>query len=893
MQSQRKIAVLLILVLSFFAAPAVLAQHTRAATDPFGKPLPSHEESRSRLERLLGRTITDHTPIQRGPVGSAQEPFEGTDVPVAYTLSDSGVFAQATPADLAETPDVKFTPKVKEIVASLGADPEKLYLYVKNGYQFTPYVGSQKGSQGTELESAGNDFDQASFLIALLRDAGVPARYVFGSMFIRTDAALNWLGVDSPAAALRVLQWQGVPARFVKAGGGSLLVDRVWVQALIDRHGPKPRWVPMDPAFKQYQVTPASPLATSVPFDESAYLHLSPADRRTAYDFLASNLQNSLNATAPGTTVDDVVRKSSIIPTVFPKGLPGRLENRARHRGEASDLTDAQRYLVAVSTVDVQGLSAQASFRLPEVYGQRLTVSFPPATTADQALVQASGGYYNAPADQLHVVASINLNGQAVATGSRPVSIGDGHFVVVDLLFPGATQPATLFHTVFAGGYFGLGLDAPGNTAPQIAERKQGSLQAQFTSSDPTYDDSTTGDFLNSTALVYLNNVQSERLKIGALFSAAQVMDVSEALTMQNIVIESTSSGLRFRPNARVIDAQRVAGRLFSDNGDDTNAPELAQIEGLGSSLLESRLWDTFTGLQSISTTRGLQVANANGIPIYHIDQINIGSLLPTMNAFPDVLQNVLNEVNAGFMVTIPRDTIIMNQWIGSVWIEETPDGFPLAYLIEGGLFGGSTTQDPKNRQNNNPSCSDLSAAFDAASGNFNSDFNRAVAFQESRWTQFDASGDPKTYENSNGSVDIGVMQVNDNNSGEVVTLPDGTQVTVDVQKLQNDFQYNIQIGSAILNSDLLRAQKILQGMGVSNPSDSDLITQAYYIYNHGSNKPPGFNYVNGVLEPVDYSNDSTVSQGAKDAQNNALSVQRIFNNQSWTTGKTGCQGPQ
>ncbi len=537
--------------------------------------------------------------------------------------------------------------------------------------------------------------------------------------------------------------------------------------------------------------------------------------------------------------------------------------------------------------------SAQASFRLPEIYGQRLTVSFPPATTADQALVQASGGYYNTPADQLHVVASINLNGQAVATGSRAVSIGDGHFVVVDLLFPGAAQPATVFHTVFAGGYFGLGLDAPGNTAPKIAERKQANLQTQLTSSDPTYDDSTTGDFLNNTALVYLNNVQSERLKVGALFSAAHVMDVSEALTMQNIVIEYTNNGLHFRPNARVIDAQRVSGRLFSDNGDDTNAPELAQIEGLGSSLLESRLWDTFTGIQSISTTRGLQVANANNIPIYHIDHTNISSLLPTMNVFPDVLQNVLNEVNAGFAVTIPRDTIILNQWAGSIWIEQSPDGLSAAYLIEGGLFGGSTTQDPKNRQNNNPSCSDLSAAFDASSGNFNSDFNRAVAFQESRWTQFDRSGDPKTYENSNGSVDIGVMQVNDNNSGEIVTLPDGTQVTVDVQKLQNDFQYNVQIGSAIFNSDLVRAQKILQGLGVSNPSDSDLITQAYYIYNHGSNKPPGFNYVNGVLQPIDYSNDSTVSQGAKDAQNNALSVQSIFSNQSWTTGKTGCQGPQ
>jgi hypothetical protein len=72
-------------------------------------------------------------------------------------------------------------------------------------------------------------------------------------------------------------------------------------------------------------------------------------------------------------------------------------------------------------------------------------------------VIKASGGYYNAPADQLRVAAAIKLNGQTVTTGSRSVSIGDGHYVVVDLLFPGATQPATLFHTVFAGGYYGLG----------------------------------------------------------------------------------------------------------------------------------------------------------------------------------------------------------------------------------------------------------------------------------------------------------------------------------------------------------------------------------------------------------------------------------------------------
>jgi hypothetical protein len=888
MRSRQKFIVSLCLLL-VITLPVYAQSGT--GTDPYGKPLGSREQQRAQLEQLLGRTITNHLPIQRGPAAVATDPFDGADVPVAFTLSEAGTLAQATAADLAETPDVKFTPEVKDIVANIGPDPEKLYLYVKNGYQFTPYLGSQKGSIGTERELSGNDFDQASFLIALLRDAGIPARYAFGSMLIPSDAALNWLGVDSADAALRVLQFQGIPARFVNTGGGSLLVNRVWVQAFVDRHGPNPRWVPMDPAFKQNQVTQASPLATGVAFDESAYLSLPPTDSRTAYEFLASSLQSHLDTVAPGTTVDDVTRKSTIIETAFPKGLPGRLENHVKTSGEASELGDNQRYLVAVSTVDDQGLSAQAIFRLPEIYAQRVTISFPPASAADQALVQASGGYYQTPADQLHVVATIKLNGQPVATGSRPVFIGQGHFVVVDLLFPGATQPTTLFHTVFAGGFYGLGLDAPGSTAIELSERKDANNDALLNSSDPTYDDSTTGEFLNTAALSYLDHVESERLNIGALFSATQVMDVSEALTMQDIRLEFVNGVLHFRPISWTIDAQRIAGRLFSDNGDDSDAPMLANIGGVGSSLLESRLWDTFTGIPTISTTRGLQVANATGIPILHIDQSNINTLLPTMNVSFDVLQNVINEVNAGFTVTIPRDTVILNQWAGSTWIEQSPDGLSAAYLIEGGLFGGSTTQDPKNRNNKNPTCTSLDTSFDDTSGNFNSDFNRAVAFRESNWTQFDAAGNPKVNVNTNGTEDIGIMQVNSTNVGHSVTLPDGTHVTINLQQLQNDPVYNMEIGGAILNSALIRAQTYLQSLGVNSPTDSDLLTEAYYIYNHGSNKPPGFAYdANGVLQPIDYTGNAKL-KGPRDAQKNAEAVKNIFDNQSWTGGKKGCTG--
>lgn len=394
------------------AVPTAVWGGPLRAVDPFGKPLPSAEQSRREVERLLGQPVRVRPPVRGQGEVQPGPPYDGPDVPAAHTLAETGVLVEAVPADLAETPEVRFTPEILEVVQRFGGNPEQLYLYVKNNFEFTPYVGSQKGSQGTLLEFSGNDFDLASLLIALLRAAGIPARYVVGSMYVPIDEGLNWLGVGNPNVMLEVLQWQGVPAQIVKPGGGSLLVNRVWVEAFLVRHGPKPRWVPMDPAFKQFTYFPSSGLARAVPFDRAEYLGLPTSDRRTAYEFFRDRV---LSATSPGATVEDVERSREIVPTVFSRGLPGRLENRVRVAGELSVLGDVQRYLVTLYTVDNQGVSAQVTLRLPEIYGRRLTVSFPPATTADEALVQQYGGYYQVPADLLRVRPTIKLDGQPLA----------------------------------------------------------------------------------------------------------------------------------------------------------------------------------------------------------------------------------------------------------------------------------------------------------------------------------------------------------------------------------------------------------------------------------------------------------------------------------------------
>lgn len=65
--------------------------------------------------------------------------------------------------------------------SELGNDPVAIFEYVRSlGYE--SYVGSLRGARGTLWSEAGNGYDQASLLVALLRASGIPAAYRLGSL---------------------------------------------------------------------------------------------------------------------------------------------------------------------------------------------------------------------------------------------------------------------------------------------------------------------------------------------------------------------------------------------------------------------------------------------------------------------------------------------------------------------------------------------------------------------------------------------------------------------------------------------------------------------------------------------------------------------------------------
>src|SRR5262249_13687873 len=264
--------------------------------------------------------------LSDGSVVSVEEQLFGIKLPevkLASIASDLGLplpLMGALPAptadDLAQTPETIQTPAITQLAASLNRQPLALYNYVHTKVATELYYGSKKGANATLLAGAGNDFDQAALLIALLRASNFPARYEYGSVRLTLAQATSLTGAPDATTAAYLFAKSGIPAG-VGADGQTVLVERAWVRAYVgygEYRGVGPGgekiWVRLDPALKRINHTQAVNLRGLVHFDFDAYLSsVTQSTPKEIYEaqLLAAaqskNLCNSLDAALDKATV--------------------------------------------------------------------------------------------------------------------------------------------------------------------------------------------------------------------------------------------------------------------------------------------------------------------------------------------------------------------------------------------------------------------------------------------------------------------------------------------------------------------------------------------------------------------------------------------------------------
>ena len=101
------------------------------------------------------------------------DPVSPEEAKAYYDLKRKSMQAQASKTGMDKASFTAFsaeiTDEITELARALQYDPKLIYEYVHNHIDYVPCFGSLKGATLTCLDGCGNDFDQASLMIALLR----------------------------------------------------------------------------------------------------------------------------------------------------------------------------------------------------------------------------------------------------------------------------------------------------------------------------------------------------------------------------------------------------------------------------------------------------------------------------------------------------------------------------------------------------------------------------------------------------------------------------------------------------------------------------------------------------------------------------------------------------
>ena len=354
---------------------------------------------------------------------------------------------------------------------------------------YEPYFGAVKGAAKTLNDMTGNDVDLASALISVYREAGIPCRYVYGTIQLTSEQAASWLGVDASQVDA-LLSENHIPYKHLGTPGiGDILIDHVWVKAYVDYlpyHGATEvvandnlekvgdTWIEIDPSFKQHEFSTRRDMEAELGIQSGNFL--TNIRSQTSRGLLPDNA--GIVNTSNGDPSDDNV---TLLPQTFILNEVIGLANPLAQFLAQNHLTTAtvfrQRTIKEESygllpvtdfyKIHARGLSfstfpealtTTVHLTIDNVAGQEvlnfdssltelltssLSLSYNPATPEDTAIVNA---WSDTPGESVaaydvDVIPQLSIDGTIIATGSIMDTLGSAHTLNWTIL-PAGANPA-------------------------------------------------------------------------------------------------------------------------------------------------------------------------------------------------------------------------------------------------------------------------------------------------------------------------------------------------------------------------------------------------------------------------------------------------------------------
>lgn len=637
----------------------------------------------------------------------AKEPSAQPVITPAYRGGDKTV----GPDDLKGTAEAPVSQEIAELARALNWSPVLIYEYVKNNMDTEWYWGCMKGAEGTLRQKSGNDCDQATLLVALLRASNYPARYVRGVIDFPAglDKLKNITGVGNTWKLAEFFQKVGIPYKpIVSSGGiGNLQIEHIWVEtqvpyanyrgAIIDDNGKT--WLALDTSIKvkDYQYnTPRDIFGQSAVGGQLSGIrseYLGMLQTQTPLEYLKAKISDFGSQMSPQLTADDYMLKRSLVPEVM-NILPAGLQfNEVKVIGEYVAMPEELFHKAKFTAKS--GNAAEELFELTlPVYslsGQSVAVRFEPETVEDQAIINSYGGQGNTPPYLVRLRPTITLNGNMIVAGKDGMPMGDDCLISIELISPGGIEKISSTH--IAGNLAVIGIVAQKVVAPTAMAADTRNAERLMYEEALNHIDrwNKAEDELASLLRVGVVRPVPSVVTTGGIVDISYLLDMPNTYQWKGVFVDANFRGIE-----TIDSTQQGEGRqkLFMT---------LSALQG---SILENRIFEDDFKVQSVSTAKLFQVNNQRSTDSGRqstdsnqliINKNNIESILPTLPYDDNIKLDIQNSVNQNLAVTIPVPSggqpadITYEDWIGIGYIKENLETGEAGYMLTGMTAGGMT----------------------------------------------------------------------------------------------------------------------------------------------------------------------------------------------------------
>jgi RHS repeat-associated protein len=597
------------------------------------------------------------------------------------------------------------TPDIQALAHGLQNDPVKIFNYVHDHIRHVFYYGSKKGAELTLLEQSGNDMDQCSLLVALLRAAGFSPGYGFGMLempYQATDGTQNdlqhWLNLTltnnnwgTTFSYLNdLLSERGYFLLSDMGDGNHVAFQRSWVTLTISGTN-----YLLDPAFKISEPTNGINLAPVMDFSSNAVMaacqgtdtgnyasNINEANLRAALTGYTTNLLNYLQSNYPSSSVAQVLGDAGIVPStnttlsqvlLFPSYTDGNQYPLVSWGNVPTNF---------MSTFSMNFAGTNRMWYFPQLGGLGVSLDFTSSGTAQlwlgnsnilQTANTGSGSSITVTLGTTHPYGGWDSNnnvpvdtGWADQSASRPYQRTSANYAIMYAFEPGMkwlNEQEQQLDIYRSEGY--------ANTSPQVVNATLNVMGMEWMVQTTLAED---------ILCQQLGQLPQSHHRIGRMGQEAGHGYYIDVYIQADGVMPATGSGTTDIQNSH---------QVFDVSSYFWSALEHGVIQQLQN-----------TNLVAASTIKFLQIANTNKQAIYLANSSNWATIFPKLvNYNPTATNAITTLVNQGDTLLLPQSGDIpvagSGSWSGYGYVSWQSSGGQEFSGMWIGPFNGGFVSDP------------------------------------------------------------------------------------------------------------------------------------------------------------------------------------------------------